>query len=138
MLGRQSTCVGGSSSGGPSASEIGDPWYYPSPEEAPQFLDDFKNHLMALFPFIIVPNDVISEELRQDKPLLWTAIMMQGLHLDARRQVSMGNELLNAIVTTAFLQTQKSFDLLQALEVLVAWLVYLCAGCHSLLDRLFS
>ncbi|KAJ4391495.1 hypothetical protein N0V93_005112 [Gnomoniopsis smithogilvyi] len=102
-------------------SEAGDPWYYPSCDEAHQFLYGFKSHSMALFPFVVVPADITSEELRRDKPLLWQAIMMQGLQLDARRQVSMGEELLGSIVATAFIQAQKSLDLLQALEILVSW-----------------
>lgn len=47
--------------------------------------------------------------------------MMQTLCLDASRQIPLGNELLNDIVTASFLQPKKSFDLLQGLEILVAW-----------------
>jgi hypothetical protein len=47
--------------------------------------------------------------------------MMQTLCLDANRQIPLGNELLNDIVASSFVQPKKSFDLLQGLEILVAW-----------------
>lgn len=109
------------------ASEIKDSWYYPSPDEACQILVDFHSHFMPLFPFVVLPIDIGHEELRRDRPLLWKAIMMQGLYFSARRQVAMGDELLNTIVATAFLESKKSLDLLQALEILIAWLVVLPA-----------
>lgn len=115
----------GGSSLGTGASETGDPWYYPSPDEAQQFLQDLNIHLVPLFPFVVVPPGMTSEALRRDRPLLWKAAMLQGLHLDARRQALIGDELLNDIVATSFLQPRKSFDLLQALEILLAWLVSL-------------
>lgn len=80
---------------------------------------------MPLFPFVVIPTDMTPEELLRDRPLLWKAVMMQGLYFSARRQVAMGDELLNTIVTMAFLESKKSLDLLQALEILIAWSVIL-------------
>lgn len=74
-----------------------------------------------IFPFIVIPRHMNSEQLRRERPYLWKAVMMQTLCLDAARQIPLGNELLNDIVTSCFLQPKKSFDLLQALEILVAW-----------------
>lgn len=141
MLGRQTpsgapwhqASLPGGASSGPEPSQEEDPWYYPSSDEAHQFLNDFNSHTLGLFPFVAIPTEMSSEELRRDRPLLWKAVMMQGLHLDARRQVSMGDELLSSIVLAAFVQSQKSFDLLQALEILVAWSVYLHT-CRGLLN----
>ncbi|KAJ4409435.1 hypothetical protein N0V82_009476 [Gnomoniopsis sp. IMI 355080] len=47
-----------------------------------------------------------SAELRRDKPLLWTAIMMQGLYLDARRQtmVFTTNKKPVAFMDTTYLE----------------------------------
>lgn len=74
-----------------------------------------------VFPFIVIPRHMNSEQLRKKRPYLWKAAMMQTLCLDASRQIPLGNELLNDIVTASFLQPKKSFDLLQGLEILVAW-----------------
>lgn len=105
-------------------SEVKDPWYYPSSDEACQILVDFHSHFMPLFPFVVLPTDMGHEELRRDRPLLWKAILMQGLYFSAGRQVAMGDELLNTIIATAFLESKKSLDLLQALEILIAWSVF--------------
>lgn len=109
------------------ASESRDPWYYPSSDEACRILNDFHGHFMPLFPFVVQPQKMAHEELRRDRPLLWKAIMMQGLYFNARRQVALGDELLDTIVATAFFESQKSLDLLQALEILIAWSVILPA-----------
>lgn len=73
----------------------------------------------TMFPFVVVPNDTTAEQLRRDRPLLWKGIVMQGLDRHARRQVLLGTELLNEVVTTAFLQPRKTFDMLQALQLLI-------------------
>lgn len=74
-----------------------------------------------LFPFVIIPRTMNSEQLQRERPLLWKAVMMQALCLDPNRQVPLGNELLKDIVVACFLEPKKSFDLLQGLEVLIAW-----------------
>lgn len=96
------------------------PWYYPSSEDAEEYLEDFKTRVVpTLFPFVVVPKKTTAEQLRHDRPLLWKGIMMQGLDLHARRQVLLGVELLNDVVATAFLQPRKTLDLLQALQILI-------------------
>lgn len=97
------------------------PWYYPTGGEAQQLLENYRNHMVPVFPFVVPPPNMTSDQLRKERPILWKAVMMQALYLDARRQIPLGNELLNDIVATAFLQPRKSFDLIQALEILIAW-----------------
>ncbi|ROW12058.1 hypothetical protein VMCG_00760 [Cytospora schulzeri] len=63
-----------------------------------------------------------SDQLLKEKPFLWKAVMMQALYMNTSRQVPLGDELLNDIVAACFLKPRKCFDLLQALEVLIAWL----------------
>ncbi|KAL1852818.1 hypothetical protein Daus18300_012062 [Diaporthe australafricana] len=94
---------------------------WPSGEEAEQLLDEYREHMEPIFPFIVIPRHLNSEQLRKERPYLWKAAIMQTLCLDASRQIPLGNELLNEIVTSSFLQPKKSFDLLQSLEILVAW-----------------
>lgn len=108
-------------SGGTSLAQSGEPWYYPSPAEAQEFLDNYKERTIPLFPFIVIPPKTTAEVFRGKSPLLWKAVMMQGLHLHARRQVFMGEEVMRDIVTGSFIQPRKSLDLLQAIEVFVAW-----------------
>lgn len=101
----------------------GDPWYYPAPLEAQQLLANHRSHMAPLFPFVVIPPGMTAAQLRAQRPLLWKATMTASLYLDAARQLFLGRELLNDIVATAFLQPRKSFDLVQALQILVAWCV---------------
>lgn len=94
---------------------------WPRGEEAERLLAEYREHMEPIFPFIVIPRHMNSEQLRKERPYLWKAAMMQTLCLDASRQLPLGNELLNDIVTSCFLQPKKSFDLLQGLEILVAW-----------------
>lgn len=77
--------------------------------------------MAPLFPFVVYPSSVTSAHLRAQRPLLWKATMMASLVTDAPRQLFLGRELLNDIVGAAFLQPKKSFDMLQALQILVSW-----------------
>lgn len=101
--------------------ENGAPWYHPSAEEAQRLLDEFNSRMSPVFPFVMIPRRMTAGQLRKEKPLLWKGVMMTSLVLDGERQILLGNELLRDIVATAFLQPNKNFDLLQALEVLLAW-----------------
>lgn len=107
------------SSGAQNSSKPGADW--PRGEEAERLLAEYREYMEPIFPFIVIPRHLNSEQLRKERPYLWKAAMMQTQCLDASRQIPMGNELLNDIVTSCFLQPKKSFDLLQALEILVAW-----------------
>lgn len=97
------------------------PWYYPSTREAERLLKDFNTRMAPMFPFVLAPRGVASVQLRRERPFLWKAIMVTELCMDTRRQVSLGNELLSEVVASGFLHPRKSLDLLQALELLVAW-----------------
>lgn len=107
--------------GGATLTESREPWYYPSATEAQEFLERYRDHIVPLFPFVVVPPNTTAEALRGKSPLLWKAIMMQGLFLHARRQVLMGEEVMRDAVTASFIQGRKSLDLLQGMEVLIAW-----------------
>ncbi|KAJ0107627.1 hypothetical protein J7T55_007818 [Diaporthe amygdali] len=102
-----------------SIAKAGPEW--PKGEEAERLLAEYREYMEPVFPFIVIPRHMNSEQLRKERPYLWKAAIMQTLCLDASRQLPLGNELLNDIVTSSFLQPKKSFDLLQGLEILVAW-----------------
>lgn len=106
-------------SGTPGGSKPGPEW--PRGEEADRLLAEYREHMEPIFPFIVIPRHMNSEQLRKERPYLWKAAIMQTLCLDASRQIPLGNELLNDIVTASFLRPKRSFDLLQGLEILVAW-----------------
>ncbi|EXM04108.1 hypothetical protein FOIG_05649 [Fusarium odoratissimum NRRL 54006] len=67
-------------------------------------------------------------ELREHRPFLWKAVMMVGLFLDGARQVKLGQELLAEIGRAAVVDGLNSLDLLQSLQMLVAWFHYALKG----------
>lgn len=97
-----------------------DPWW-PRGEEAEQMLEDYKIHMAPLFPFVVVPPHMTSDELRKQRPFLWRGVIMQACHLDCARQIALGQELLKDIAQASLLKPEKSLDLLQGLEILIAW-----------------
>jgi hypothetical protein len=62
-----------------------------------------------------------SAQLREHRPFLWKAIMMQACLFDGARQIALGEDLLRDISETAFLRPRKSLDLLQGLQILICW-----------------
>ncbi|KAL0931652.1 tRNA processing endoribonuclease [Colletotrichum truncatum] len=98
------------------------PW--PLNNESNLMLQTFKDELQPLYPFVIVPPHMGPAELAAERPYLWKGIMMTACHLDATRQVTLGNELLEDIVQSAFTKPKKSLDVLQGLQLLIAWYHY--------------
>ena len=49
--------------------------------------------------------------------------MMEACLFDGPRQITLGNALLRDISEAAFTRPQKNLDLLQGLQLLIAWLV---------------
>ncbi|KYK60084.1 hypothetical protein DCS_01218 [Drechmeria coniospora] len=94
------------------------PW--PLPGEAGVLLEQYHDAFAHLFPFVPVPN-VTAAELRTERPFLWKAVMMASCIFDAARQAKLGEELLADIGKAAVVDGERSLDLLQGLEVLVAW-----------------
>lgn len=86
-------------------------------------LEDYKAYMAPLFPFVVVPPHMTSDQLRKERPFLWKGVIMQACHLDCARQIALGQELLSDIAQASLTKPQKSLDLLQGLEILIAWSV---------------
>ncbi|CAK7274128.1 hypothetical protein SEPCBS119000_006011 [Sporothrix epigloea] len=97
---------------------------WPTSDEAEIMLSEFRNVLMPLFPFVIIPDFVTSEQLRCGRPMLWKAVMMAACQLDGARQMVLGNQLLGELATAAFLQPRRKLETLQAVLILVGWFHY--------------
>lgn len=95
------------------------PW--PLPAEAQMMLTKYHGIFEHLFPFVPVPRNVTTGALRSRRPILWKALMMVCTYMDATRQRKLGEELLGEITRMAFVDGEKSLDLLQGLLLLVAW-----------------
>ncbi|KAF6830530.1 tRNA processing endoribonuclease [Colletotrichum plurivorum] len=101
---------------------VGSAW--PLNNDSDVLLQTFRDDLQPLYPFVIVPPHMSPAQLARERPYLWKGIMMTACHLDATRQVTLGNELLQDIVQAAFTKPRKSLDVLQGLQLLIAWYHY--------------
>ncbi|KAH8880399.1 hypothetical protein GQ53DRAFT_669908 [Thozetella sp. PMI_491] len=112
----------------PSALDTARPTYHapgwPEGEEAEAFLRLYKTNMTHLFPFAIVPPHMTAAQLRMQKPFFWKAVMMEACHMNGARQMTLGDELLKDIAVASITQPRKSLDLLQGLQVLLAWYHY--------------
>lgn len=109
---------------------------WPLPEDARVLLQEYHELWSSVFPFIIIPADMTSEDLRDKRPFLWKAIMLTGSFFDAARQTRLGNELLSDIARAAVVEGVKTLDLLQGMQLLIAWYQYAVKG-HQLTNLLF-
>jgi len=109
---------------------------WPNPEEAAAMLAKYKGHKAALYPFVVIPPHLGEEELRTRRPFLWKAVMMIERVLDGTGQITMAMELLGDISRAAFIQPDKSLDVLMSLQLVIAWMHYSING-FQLTNMLF-
>lgn len=96
---------------------------WPTGEDADVLLAGYRT-IEHLYPFVVIPPGPGSDQVRQQRPFLWKAIMMEACRLDGPRQIALGNQLLKDISQAAYTKPQKSLDLLQALQILISWFHY--------------
>lgn len=110
--------------------------FEPDDQEADTILLEFKKHMTEQFPFIVIPSDSTPRSLKYDRPLLWKAIMVAASHGDPKRQLTLGSELMEDLITRLLFRTEKSLDLLQGLLIFIAWYaiiaLWLSADSHLL------
>lgn len=100
------------------------PWdsMWPMQGEAEAMLAEYRSKAARLFPFIVLP-EIKASELKEQRPFLWKAVMIVACFLDGARHDRLGEELINEIVTATMMKTERSLDILQGLQLLVAWYV---------------
>ncbi|KAH8198022.1 hypothetical protein TruAng_007797 [Truncatella angustata] len=94
---------------------------WPEAEEADILLGKYRYEMMPLFPFVMISADVTSDQLHQERPYLWKAVMLEACTLDGFRQVQFGMQLLEDLSEALLLRPKKSLDLLQGLLLYIAW-----------------
>ncbi|XWW96968.1 hypothetical protein V2A60_004948 [Cordyceps javanica] len=109
---------------------------WPLPEDAAALLKDYHELWADTFPFIVVPPDMTSEHLRDKRSFLWKGMMLTAAFFDAARQTRLGAELLSDIARAAVVEGIKTLDLLQGMQLLIAWYQYAVKG-HQLTNLLF-
>ncbi|KAK4169215.1 protein priB [Cladorrhinum sp. PSN259] len=94
---------------------------WPEGDEAEELLREYTTHMGHLFPFAVIPSGIRSQTLREQKPFFWKAVMVEACQLDGARQIALGERLLKDIAEAAFMRSQTTLDLLQGLQLLIAW-----------------
>lgn len=96
----------------------------PNEQEGENLLLEYKTNLAEQFPFVVLPQNSISQNLHHEKPLLWKAIMVASWHDNSHRQMALGSSLTEDLMMRLLFRAEKSLDLLQSLLVLIAWYIF--------------
>lgn len=107
----------------------------PSAEDAELYLNKFRNDFVKHLPFIIIPPSVTSHQLRQDRPILWIAIMTVSSS-NIAQQHSLSKEMREILARHAFVQGTRNMDFLLAVLVYATWDRGYCFGKPVLLSLL--
>ena len=105
-----------------SATDLKDldsPW--PLATESELLLMAYREMFAHLYPFVPIPREMTSLELREQRPYLWKGVMVSACIFDATRQVRMGEQLLADIGKGSMVDGTRSLDMLQAVQLLIGW-----------------
>ena len=102
-----------------------------SDHEAELILEVFRNDMAPHIPFVVIPADVDSNELRQKKPFLFLTVLMVACRHDKSRQTAITKKIREVLGYRILIKGEQSLDMLQGLLVCLSWLVRSPAQGHS-------
>jgi hypothetical protein len=94
-------------------------WELPM-QDADNFLDKFRTTFVQYLPFVIISSSTTAAQLRQERPLLWLAIMAVASN-QSTQQINFSRELRISFGQEVFVEARRSMDLLLAILVYVTW-----------------
>ncbi|EEH06655.1 conserved hypothetical protein [Histoplasma capsulatum G186AR] len=104
------------------------------PSTASVSLDTFRSRMLHHFPFVHLPTRITAEQLRQDRPFLFRAIVcVTSVSTEDKRASSF--ELKRLLYETAFLQQEREQPQHQTVDLLLGLLVYITWGWEHLHSR---
>lgn len=92
----------------------------PSPEDAESYLNKFRFDFIKHLPFIVMSPSLTSNQLRQERPILWVCIMAAASS-NSTQQIALSNEVRAIIGREAFVEGTRDMDLLLGILVYAAW-----------------
>lgn len=113
--------VQASSSKSFTAIESSTPPPWPVGDEADAMLRRFHEVLAHLSPFVMVPRDLTSEQLRVRRPFLWKGVMLSCAFTNGQRQHVLGEQFLEEIGKAAMSVDGSRLDVLQGLLMVISW-----------------
>lgn len=96
------------------------PALQPSPEDAESCLNRFRTDFVKRLPFIVISPSVTSNELRQERPILWVCIMTVASS-NSTKQIALSKEVRAIFGREAYVEGTRNMDLLLAILVYTAW-----------------
>lgn len=90
-------------------------------QEADVLLVEFRQKMAFQMPFVIIPPEWRSDEIRRQRPFLWKAVMTAASYQNTARQEALGWSLMQDFTTRLLFKAETSLDLLQGLIIHVSW-----------------
>lgn len=90
-------------------------------DEADELLLQFRQQQAVLAPYVEIPEAMTASQLRDEKPLLFLAIMTAAAHHDARSQEEFSKASIALLADHVLIRGQKSLAVLQGMMVLLGW-----------------
>jgi hypothetical protein len=94
-------------------------------ERAEHLLGIYKTSMTPHFPFVVIPPQMTAEQLRQEKPFLYLALLASASFHDMPLQRRLGALVKQTISDRVVTGESVSFEVLQGLLVFIAWCVAL-------------
>lgn len=95
------------------------PWDV-SPNEAGTCFTIFRDQMLRFFPFMNIPPDLGVQRLREEKPLLFRAILTVTSKSSQQKR-SRGLELKRLLAQSTIVETRYSIDISQCLLAFICW-----------------
>ncbi len=91
-----------------------------SSEEAEKLLHVYQTQMSGHFPFVVIPAGTGTQDLRDDKPFLFAAVMLAASRQKFTGPTVAGSRLMEHLGVRMLIHGEKSMDLLQGLLVYIA------------------
>ena len=90
-------------------------------DEAQELLCHFRQHQAATAPYVDISETMSASQLRDEKPLLFLAVITAAAHHDAERQEALSKAAIALLADHVLIQGHKSLALLQGMLLLLGW-----------------
>ncbi|KAI8684842.1 hypothetical protein NCS57_00151300 [Fusarium keratoplasticum] len=109
----------------------------PPPASDEVLLNIYRNELLALHPFVVIPRNVTAARLKATRPFLMSAIRMVTSFRSLRSMRAQMYYLMRHIADHMLIRSERSLDLLMGIIVIAAWYQYHCF-MHAQLNNLIA
>ncbi|KAI0430442.1 hypothetical protein F5Y09DRAFT_355962 [Xylaria sp. FL1042] len=103
--------------------------------QAEKCLNFFRSRMLPCFPFIDLAPSLTAEQLRQNRPFLFQAILTVTT-FSTQKKLALAEDLKRSLFTSTLLNVESSIDLLLGLLTYLAWSTDAFLGRADLISRL--